>query len=1694
MATLGQFRRDILSTWSKLNPILADGEFVIVRDDTNSYVIGYKTGDGKTRFNDLEYNSNASFLNEFGVGETAGITQKFASDSINLYNVSKLHWNDATDTNKFTLEEAIAITPTAVRKQGLILTFISSVTDRWETYQNTGDPFTTLYRWKNLAEMPEVIQPSRNLEVTDYLYNIFYSPTTGKDTYKPSRLTTDFIQVEKGQIIDYVIYGYTSSIAIAAFDAGKNLHIDKSIITSSLTGEKGRYVVDETIKFLRITRLNNSTGLKQIVSFYKPDYLPLIEDSSKGIRKFYRSDFTVEGVYINLSTGENTASSSWNATDFIPVAEGEYVYHRNLYGSVGGAVVAFYDGAKKVLQTIAGTNSYEAAIVEVPKDALFVRFSCATSMPVLIQLINGNNRNQLLGAGRGEIIVNGFGRFYVSGTWSREGEDLTVTAGGFTQARLDTETYEDDFILSCRVKSTVDANGGFETGIGKTSPTPGYTDRWIMMCKDNTGSYLKSYYRPSGSFAEHTKVRQKLSVDLQLNKWYVLQLVKTTDAKSTLIGKLYDEATGELLASFTTNTAAYAWGYPVAINRTGQARFSGFVMSYPKKKFPLVAVYGDSFVEGDTIRDTKNLRYSALLQSVIGKGDCLLFGHGGATSRSDETRTLFQMEKVNSTYAIVAYGDNDADFDTWYKYVDYIIKMCKITSTVPVFVTVCPRVGQNSAYITKMQSINNWIKSSGYPYIDANEACTTDGLSWKEGYVLTDGVHPSVTGHQAIFDKIKSDCGFLIENGESYAKRIIEEKFADVDYQLKGNDLLTQYLASSFKATPVSINLLDTVDVLKGWAYNGGVWENNPAYISSGKLYMETGYYTIQNVRAYPTNLNVYIAQFDALGNHLGRTIVTYASEDNLELAFKYNKPEGVAYERIVLSVSGTFDASNMQLERGFAASTPVAFQGWLFDKKEQDFISQAVMGYNEYPIGKNYIDEDNLLYGYSLRNGQWVSVNRGVTSNRLFLKDGVTYTVSNLATFSDVISNMYLAYFDKDGNFLKRTAHAMTVDSTGLKGSCTFKASVNDGKTSYVRIVLQSESVAVHYVPNPQLEEGSVATTYEKYAGTKYVLESAGVKSTDNKNVLLTGASFAYSGNEWFSYVCGTLGITGYNKAVSGETMQHTAQKMHDGTLYTQEEFENFDIFLIFHSHNQTVTDTTNLKENYEDYVFPLTDRSAQWDYVLKKYAAECYAARLNENSKWYGTKDGKPYRVVVVTHWHDARTIFNDSIRALQRKWGFTLCELDKRIGFSKNEVHPVTGEQVSILHCDNPSNNTEVIDGVTYGWHPTRDKGAWIQHRMADIIGDTLVTCEAPTVDGDVLEATLKEFETDIVELNSIVGQLWSDVSLELSNAYLDSAGKTVSNNGWRTTQFIDVKPGNILTYTGNTAASSGLVKCICGYDKEYTFVKVILDTGNYNALRVIIPDGVYKIRCSSVATTEMVLRSISSVGGSSVQKSINKNVRWVGHSIWWYDGNVLAGTEEVARGYQTLLGEQFNFKTTSKYCYSGQSLGGLTTDDALSLMNRAGTWTGAAGDIWTLDTITNDFRRNIPIGTIDDYNNATGITTYYGALRAFKDKVVALSGEDAIVISSNSLRRNNSGYTSTSENTEGHTLLDYEKAVMTIAALNGWYFVDQFRMSAITDETLSITTLDGLHLNNFGYKLAVLPWVSAFDILYSKLLRA
>ncbi|WP_110311757.1 DUF5040 domain-containing protein [Dysgonomonas alginatilytica] len=229
-------------------------------------------------------------------------------------------------------------------------------------------------------------------------------------------------------------------------------------------------------------------------------------------------------------------------------------------------------------------------------------------------------------------------------------------------------------------------------------------------------------------------------------------------------------------------------------------------------------------------------------------------------------------------------------------------------------------------------------------------------------------------------------------------------------------------------------------------------------------------------------------------------------------------------------------------------------------------------------------------------------------------------------------------------------------------------------------------------------------------------------VSAQEKYTILMTGASFASYQNGWFEIGCKELHARALNKAVGAEAIADGANRMVKGTLYSKQELEDADAFVIMHVHNMDVFEDSELKENYRDYKVPF-DRSnyaAAYDYVIKKYISDCYNLKFDKDSKYYNTQSGKPVIIVLSTHWHDARPIYNESVRLLAQKWGFPVIEFDRYIGFSKNTPHPVTKQQMSTLYADD---NTETIDGVVYGWHQLRGEDKFIQQHMAAIFVDTM-----------------------------------------------------------------------------------------------------------------------------------------------------------------------------------------------------------------------------------------------------------------------------------------------------------------------------------------------------------------------------------
>lgn len=76
MARLGQFRRDTAANWEAANPIIADGEFILIATNPDSPKVydAQKVGDGQTRYNDLPMRG-FECVQELGISGTIPLSQ-----------------------------------------------------------------------------------------------------------------------------------------------------------------------------------------------------------------------------------------------------------------------------------------------------------------------------------------------------------------------------------------------------------------------------------------------------------------------------------------------------------------------------------------------------------------------------------------------------------------------------------------------------------------------------------------------------------------------------------------------------------------------------------------------------------------------------------------------------------------------------------------------------------------------------------------------------------------------------------------------------------------------------------------------------------------------------------------------------------------------------------------------------------------------------------------------------------------------------------------------------------------------------------------------------------------------------------------------------------------------------------------------------------------------------------------------------------------------------------------------------------------------------------------------------------------------------------------------------------------------------------------------------------------------------------
>lgn len=321
-----QLRRDSLERWESLNPMLLEGEIGLVLDTKS-----FKIGDGIHNWNDLDYSSNPTILQELGDSESALISQKKISSVINsgfLY----YGWIIPTDNlNTDTFENVYAL-PSQVGVYTNILGSNGQPLDRKE-----GENIFFSYRkewgyWIKSDRYIQMITPDKDIQIYDLdinqpLASGYYTLQTAINAV-PASIRKKGLQinfrVSRTQINSYIyVLDTTTSFNIIQFWRPMNLDIldisDFPVQAGSVSALTGDNVTSTTLMRNQYSvQLWDRKKIRLTIPVFKAN------DPKKGYA-FYDANYNyISGV--KFSDIETRADKSWYKIIEIDVPDGAYAF------------------------------------------------------------------------------------------------------------------------------------------------------------------------------------------------------------------------------------------------------------------------------------------------------------------------------------------------------------------------------------------------------------------------------------------------------------------------------------------------------------------------------------------------------------------------------------------------------------------------------------------------------------------------------------------------------------------------------------------------------------------------------------------------------------------------------------------------------------------------------------------------------------------------------------------------------------------------------------------------------------------------------------------------------------------------------------------------------------------------------------------------------------------------------------------------------------------------------------------------------------------------------------------------------------------------------------------------------------------------------------------------------------------------
>lgn len=209
----------------------------------------------------------------------------------------------------------------------------------------------------------------------------------------------------------------------------------------------------------------------------------------------------------------------------------------------------------------------------------------------------------------------------------------------------------------------------------------------------------------------------------------------------------------------TSNISIFrCWGGARFTNVSGTSYIKRFTMYSTGKKYPKLAIFGDSFIENSS--RVWDASYARRLFDLL-NGDCYLSGQGGGNTSNLLQRLPLELGTCFPKYVILSIGSNDNNVDTFKENLQKCIELVESINAIPILITVPRRT--NNDNLSFINSVNPWIKSLNYNYIDIAMALSTgNGTTLDTTKINNDGVHPNEKGALSIIKWIETNLPELI--------------------------------------------------------------------------------------------------------------------------------------------------------------------------------------------------------------------------------------------------------------------------------------------------------------------------------------------------------------------------------------------------------------------------------------------------------------------------------------------------------------------------------------------------------------------------------------------------------------------------------------------------------------------------------------------------------------------------------------------------------------------------------------------------------------------------------------------------------------------------------------------------------------------------------------------------------------------